>query len=248
MSIPFIGRWGRLILVAGLALLVAYALLTQSPPATAEASPEDSAQILLVTGEGRVQAEPDQATINLGVQTRATTAAEAIKQNAGAMNTLLQALKAQGIADQHIQTQGYTVYEDLRYENNATKPSGFVVVNRLQVTVTQLDKLGAIIDAAAQAGSNLMEGIRFALSPQKQQNLEKQALEAAMAHAKKKAEILAQSGKVRLGKVISIEERGTASPPILYREEAARTVDSVTPIQSGMLEYAVQVEVGYELH
>ena len=62
-------------------------------PLAVPALAADSAQIT-VTGEGRVEAPPDMATLSLGVTTAAATAAEAVEAKSAQLATVLEQLRA----------------------------------------------------------------------------------------------------------------------------------------------------------
>ncbi|MFM6853246.1 MAG: SIMPL domain-containing protein, partial [Sphingopyxis sp.] len=53
-----------------------------------------------------VRSTPDRATVGAGVQTIAHTAMEAMRQNAAAMDRLVRAIRARGVAERDVQTSG----------------------------------------------------------------------------------------------------------------------------------------------
>lgn len=59
-----------------------------------------------VQGEGRVQASPDVAQITVGVTTQAPTAQDALEQSSASTERVVQAIRAQGISEKDLQTQG----------------------------------------------------------------------------------------------------------------------------------------------
>src|SRR5271156_182485 len=81
-----------------LASIPAHAL----PPASA-GGPFD-ATTLSLSAYGEAKVVPDQATITLGVQTTAATAAGAMGDNAAQMTRVMDALHRAGVADKDIQT------------------------------------------------------------------------------------------------------------------------------------------------
>ena len=57
-----------------------------------------------------MSARPDEAVINIGVQSSASTAAEALDANSQQMQKVLARLKADGIPDSAIETSDVSVY------------------------------------------------------------------------------------------------------------------------------------------
>lgn len=62
-----------------------------------------------VTGRGQASAEPDVATMNLGVEAFASTVAEARDNAASQMGRVVEVLKAKAIADRDIQTRSFNI-------------------------------------------------------------------------------------------------------------------------------------------
>ena len=62
-----------------------------------------------VTGRGQASAEPDVATLNLGVESFAGTVAEARDNAASQMGRVIEVLKAKAIADRDIQTRSFNI-------------------------------------------------------------------------------------------------------------------------------------------
>src|SRR5436853_155380 len=60
--------------------------------------------LIHVQGHGEVSVAPDQATLNLGVETRSQDAQDALSKNSTQMNAVIAAIKAQGIPAKNIQT------------------------------------------------------------------------------------------------------------------------------------------------
>ena len=67
---------------------------------------------IVVSGTGQTTTLPDKATIQVSVETEGTTSAEALDQNSQDMQKVLDRLKAEGIADDKIETAGVVVYPD----------------------------------------------------------------------------------------------------------------------------------------
>ncbi len=92
------------------------AAIAQAAPAAADAVARPATLNLSAYGETRIA--PDLATINLGVNTEAPTAAAALQANATQMTKVIAALRKAGIADKDIQTSGLNLSAQYDYVQN----------------------------------------------------------------------------------------------------------------------------------
>lgn len=220
------------------ALALGLALAT---PLAALAAP--SGQIT-VTGEASVSAVPDMATVSLGVTTIATSAAGALAANSAAIAAVTRRLDAMKVPAQDIRTSGLSLRPNYaaRTESQPAQITGYTASNTLTITLNQIDKTGAILDAAVRDGANRLESLSFGLAnPAPQQT---RARKAAVADARARAQTLAAAAGVKLGPIISITEGGPARPPVMaLRAEAAMPV----PISTGTLDVSESVTVVWSL-
>jgi uncharacterized protein YggE len=217
-----------------LALLIAIAAL----PAAAQ---DRVLNIITVTGEAEASLAPDLAMLTAGVTTNGKNAREASEANAKAMTAVMGALKALGIDERDIATTRLSLYPLHDNKGNESRITGFQASNQVTVKIRDVAKTADVLDRLVAAGANDIGGLQFVVSaPSKPLDA---AREAAMADAKRKAEIYAKAAGVILGpaKMIS-EEGGIAPPPVIMRREAA-----ATPVSAGELTHRVSVTVSYEL-
>ena len=83
-----------------------------------------------------------------------------------------------------------------------------------------MKKVGKIVDIAVTNGANQINNINFGLSEEKEQEYKKQALAEATKNAKSKAETIAQSLDVKLGKIKSVSESSFRYMPYPVAMEA----------------------------
>ena len=227
----------RIAFATGL-LLVAAALAGVLRPEGASADdPVTQPDSVTVSGFGTVSAVPDRAEISAGVESRAPTAKAALAANAAAMRKVIDALRDNGGKDVTTQTVSLSTSFDDRGQ-----PNGFVASN-VASAETSLDRAGALIDAAVDAGANTVYGP--SLSRSDAEELYRDALEKAVADAKERAEVLAKAASRGLGRVTAIVESG--SPAIPYAAKDAMAAREATPIVSGPQETTATVSVTYAL-
>ena len=149
-----------------MALLLAAAAAPAAFAQTAQPSAGSMFQTttLNLSAYGETRVAPDKATINLGVVTEAPTAAGALAANNEKMNSVIAALRKAGIAEKDIQTSGLNLNAQYDYvQNEPPKLRGYQASNQVTITVNDLAKLGAAVDATVKAGANQVNGISFGL-------------------------------------------------------------------------------------
>ncbi len=219
------------------------ALILLAAPAFA-----DDSATLTVTGVGEATGAPDMATITIGVENQGDTAAAALDANSAQAAALIAAAKARGVADRDIQTSGLSIYPvyDQRTPNSEGAPqiAGYAVSNEVRVRLRDMAGLGETLGLLVGAGANQMRGIGFGIEDDTA--LMDEARKAAMADARRKAEIFAAAAGVKLGPIQSISEGGdvTVMPggPMM-RSMAAEAV----PVEAGESAVSVSVRVVWEI-
>jgi uncharacterized protein YggE len=205
---------------------------------------------IIVIGQGRATAKPDTALATIGVEVVGKSLEEASGLNNAKMDALLKALKASGIADKDIQTVGYSVSPERKY-NRDTGPgeiTSFRIVNQVRVKLRDLKKVGATLDRAIKQGANTLQGLVFEADDPTP--LRARASAAAIAAARSKAEEMAKAAGVKLGEVLQISEViGEPRPMMMMdRPMAASAAGRVVPVEQGELEFTAQLQVIYAIH
>ena len=221
--------------------------------ASAAAQPAPSGTITVVA-EGEVEAEPDIAFLNTGVQADAPTPREALTRANDQMERVIGALLAAGIPEEDIQTSGFNVFplNDPR-EPVGPVPAGPVppgrpqeqtyrAINTVNVTLRDLSRVDALLDALLEAGITNIGGLRFGV--QDTAALHAQALAEAVRGARPLAQAAAQAAGLTLGEIDSISETFGGGGPV---GEAAFAQHGGGPIEPGSLTLRVRVQVTFRV-
>lgn len=199
---------------------------------------------VLVTGDSIVQAQPDTAILTVSVVTQARQALEAQQQNANKSDAVIRALKTAAGAGAEIKTSGYTL-QPIRVYKEAQPPTitGYETRNSVTVVLSDLTKVGAVIDAASQAGANDVAGIAFTL--RKDRPARDQALADATREAVSKAQVIANALGGQVLRIVEVQEEGVERPrPIFQDQVQMRTMSAApTPIEVGALEITSRVQL-----
>ncbi|MGC8792185.1 MAG: SIMPL domain-containing protein [Bryobacteraceae bacterium] len=221
---------------AALGLVLAFLMHGQEAP-----SPR--AQIR-ATGEAVIKARPDLAQIEIGLTSQAATAQVAAAQNATQFDAVLGRLRKLVGSKGEIRTAGYSLTPNYRYPREGGKPeiTGYTATNMVQIETRDLDSVGALIDAATQAGANTVHSLRFLLRDEDAVKLE--ALRTATRKAKASVEAMATAAGLRILRVISVEQ---VPGPVLrpMREVAMARAPEIatapTPVEPGTIEIHASV-------
>jgi uncharacterized protein len=224
------------------------AALVGAVPAQAQQPSSHADGRIVVIGEGSVSVPPDYAQIRSGVTTRAKTAKEAADTNSKAMSAVTASLLESGIAQKDIQTSQFSIQPVYASPEPRTEPklSGYSASNQVTVKVHQISKLGEILDRLVTAGATDVGNIHFLLTdPSKALD---QAREAAVADARRKAELYARASGLTLGRVVWITEDPGYSPPMPMKALAAPAARAASvPIAIGEDTLQARVTIGFDI-
>lgn len=223
---------------------------SMQPSEQAVATPgrDDSKRVtrVMVAGDSIVQAQPDTAILTISVVTQNRRAIDAQQENATKTDAVVRALKAAAGAGAEVKTSGYSVQPQRIYkEGQPPTITGYEVRNTVTVTTSELNKLGTVVDAAAQAGSNDVAGIAFTL--RQDRPARDRALTQATQEAVSKARVIAQALGGRVVRIVEVQEEGFQQrPPVpVYQAETfmAKRDAVATPIEVGSLDISSRVQV-----
>lgn len=201
---------------------------------------------IVVSGTGRVSVTPDVADLRLGVGVARPTVEAARAAAATTMEAILGAIDAAGVPRRDVRTTLLSIQP--RYDYRDGRPptlTGYELANIVEVTIRDLERLGATVDGALQAGATSMDGLSFRLADPAP--AERQARQLAMADARARADVLADAGGLEIVGVSDILEGQAPRPPMPFgkAERVAMAADVATPVEAGSLEVAVSVMVTF---
>jgi uncharacterized protein len=179
-----------------------------------------------VTGDGKVTAIPDVAEFSFQVITEGGKDVASLQaKNTDAANKAIAFVKSKGVEDKDIKTQYYNV--DPRYQTYNCRsipitydPSGaatsdvqpcppasivgYTITQSVDVKVRDFSKIGDIMGGVVTNGANQIGSLSFTVDdPTKVQD---EARADAIAKAKVRAELVAQAGGFKLGRLLGIQD------------------------------------------
>jgi uncharacterized protein YggE len=196
---------------------------------------------IAVTGRGEVKVSPDRATIQISVQTRASTAAAAAAENANKQQAVLSALRAMGLGNDQLATVNYNLYPEQRYEQGKEPVIiGYTVTNTILAEVRKLSQVGPVIDAALSRGANMITSLQFFAS--NTETARRTAIATAIEKARADAEAAARAARGTLGTLLEVNIGAYSPPPprpMMMAQKGVAPAD--TPINPGEETLAVEV-------
>lgn len=215
---------------------------------------------VMVTGEADTKAQPDTAVVVLSVVTQSPRAVEAQQANARKSEAVIAAAKAAAGAGPEVKTSDYGLHPLRDWWGGKPRINGYEARNTVTVTIAELDRVGAVIDAATQAGANSVEGIQFVL--REANPARRETLAAATRQALAKAEAIAEALGGRVIRIVESQEGGFVPRPPSWDDER-RTYEAnmnantsadvraerqaTTPVEAGTLNLKSHVQLVVEI-
>jgi len=208
---------GKLLSAAVLSAAVmqpAVALAQQAPAASI--SEMATTPLVRVNIAESLKSPPDEASMTVGTQAKASTATQAVAANKVKTEKLLAAIRAAGIREREIQTQGIQLSPDYRWDNvpggsGRQTLVGYIAGNSVQIKTRNIDTLTSLLDALTTAGADSVYGPNFGISDPAP--LRKEARIRAMARGEAEASEYARNNGFTKVRLLSVEEgtsyRGT---------------------------------------
>jgi uncharacterized protein YggE len=203
-----------------------------------------------VTGQAKVSEPPDRVYIDIGVTTQAQKSDAAAAENAKRLSGVIASLKRAAGTGAQLTTTEYSVNPNYRYSRDGGAPTvvGYTASNVVRVRLDDLGRVGRVIDAATEAGSNNIQDIRFALRDEEGPRGE--ALREAARNARQDADALADALGLRIVRVVTVSEQSPeAGPvPIYARAMSVAAAPAVrTPVEAGTIDINATVTLTVEV-
>ncbi len=212
--------------------------------------------LLSLSATGEAETVPDEAGIEVGVESYAITAQAASAAVAKKGEAIAAALGEFGVAAKDIQTRNLSV---TRVDYGRYKGQ-FKASNILGVRLRDVSKAGEAVAAATDAGANVLSGPSLRIADPEKAN--RGAYIAAYRAARTRAEAYAEAAGMKISRVLTIRDGGASGVPmpvsVVYAEQAANasmTQTSPPPpvappppsIRPGTSRVAVSVAVDFAL-
>ena len=168
-----------------------------------------------VQGYAEIEVLPDSAELTLQLSATRESAAAAKADVDRRVAAVLSAARSQNITDEAIRASQIRVAPDYQWEDGKRQLKGQRVEREVVITLAELDRYGALVDALVKAGIDQLGNVRFLVS--QREALAAQALKAAVADGRERAALLAAELGSTLDGVYSIDANATPIQPVADR-------------------------------
>ena len=202
-----------------------------------------------VSGAGEVLVPADIAIVSLGVNARDKDVLSAQETVNSAIADVRDALLEAGVAQEDINTGYINLYAVYDYDGDQEQVVAYNADSTLAIRVTDMEKVGEVIDTAFHAGANTLDGISFSASDIKDASAD--ALREAVSDAKVKAEVLAEASGLEISGIESITENNTYSYDgglrnnFSVKNEVGSDTATPTYVQAAKLTVSATVTITY---
>lgn len=227
-------------------LLVSLIVAFLATSGLAAAKTATAVTAISVNGTATITVMPDQATVNASVVTNAENASQAVSDNNRRYGTIVDALVRAGIRRDDVTLSYYNVNYVPKPNPAPPNPSpydryGYTVTRSFAVKVRDMNRAGAVVDAATGAGATNIEGVAFGLAhPETAQS---QATRKAVADARSKAEELAKAAGLHVVGIQSIQLEGAPAVRPLVMAKTMAAASTPTEFDAGNVNVSVNVTV-----
>lgn len=202
---------------------------------------------ITVSGHGEVESVPDLATMTFGVSLVRSHVEEALGAASAAAQRLHSALSDAGVDAADLQTSGFSIGAEYDYSGNRRRLVGFRVQNPVVAKLRDVEALGEVIQAAADAAGDDVQIGGPVFSVDDDAALVVEARDRAWADAAAKAEQLASLAGVGIGDPTVIAETARSRPPVPMPRAAMAEAAAAPPIEAGTMTVGVDLTVTFEI-
>jgi uncharacterized protein len=188
-----------------------------------------------VTADGEASLAPDLALVAFAVTGNGRELGPTRDDVNRRSAAVLAGLRELGIADADLDAPDVTIHPEYDHRRGQ-QLVGYRVIREMTARVRDLGALGTVLDAIVAAGANEVRGAQMSASDPSA--AEHEALSAAVAAARAKADAVATAAGVQLGGVARIEEDGIRGPgpmPMFRAAAMAEAADVATEVSAGDL-------------
>ena len=202
---------------------------------------------IVVVGHGSATVSPDSALLELGLETRAGSAGEALAELTLRADAVLAAARTRGMDGADLQTRGISLYPQM--DSESRRVVAYVASYELSLRLLALEEAAGVVDAVSEAAGDALRLGGLSLGTSETGLARAEAGARAVEDARSRAEALAAAGGVRVGRVLSIAEgsAGLAAPGPKVPYRAAAASSAAVPVEGGSAKVTASVTVTFEL-
>lgn len=238
-------------LIKRISILAVAAVIILSLPQLAAA--EEHRDTITLSGTAQTDVEPDMATLNINLEGTAETAAAAREITAEKLQELKNVLLGETITSDNVSTTSYNLEPVYEIVDHKRKLTGYTASSTIEIKITDLQRLGAVIDKCVNKSGGTVDSVQFGL--QDPGLIERKLLGTATENAAEKARIIANAGGRNLGALVDASVDGdvgaarvmNAKNMSMATADVAELKMSATELMPGTINISVTVNTVFSL-
>lgn len=212
---------------------------------------------IVVSSFAEKSLDPNMASLNVEVWSKAGTAKQAQALNASEFQKVKKTLDSFKVKKEDIQTESYSLNPEYIYDQKTqqNKRVGFRALQTLRVVFRKTEDLGSFLDTLVAAASNGEAGVNINTiqwDTDKRSQLELAALGEAVRLGRQQADELAKAANVKIKGVVTVSHgvgpTGGPLPRVGMVKAMAYSESASTEVMPGQVKVRVDVTTQYEIY
>lgn len=178
--------------------------------------------LLKVKGKAEVKATPEIMNIHIPIEAKETDYERCSNKLTGVFNQLKEALIKTGIDAERIKSDQLRISEDYKYVNRERVLIGYVGNIKVEIEMDHTSQnLQKVMKTLNDERFNFGYSVQFSLAESQKDSLRQSAIKTAVADAREKANILAESLDIELGAIheVNFEHGNTGNNPLMRSDK-----------------------------
>ncbi|CAF0702749.1 SIMPL domain-containing protein [Candidatus Methylacidithermus pantelleriae] len=200
---------------------------------------------ITVWGHGEVSVVPDRVLLRMAAMATDLNPGQALSAVNRVASEFVARARALGVGEREIRSAAITLRAQYDESDKPRRFLGYQATHPIEILLQDLSKLGALLEAAKQAGINRIEDPHFESS--RASALRREALAAAARDAETNAQTLAQALGLRLGLARVVSTAESPQPVVLGAAPLAASSNEMSGLEVGLIRYEAQVKVQFDL-
>src|ERR1051326_4178044 len=216
--------------------------LISRPAALAAQAPQPPSDIVTV-GTAEATLPPSRARVRVAVETHAPTAAAAASQSGERSRAIRDAVRGLGLKVDSVRISSFMVMPNYDFQRGR-KLVDYQARSTVEFTVRELERIGAVLDAALGGGATEVPSMMF--ESDSIDAVRRGLLSRALQEARADAEPIARAGGGRLGRLLSASTETEMPRPRMAVAMGVMAAQAGAPDVEGEVRASVRVETRWE--
>ena len=223
--------------------LLALTLVSSFYSVIAKADSKEFQRAVTVTGSCIKTLTPDRGSVAVTADVLKPDLSSASAEALQIYTKVKSAIQALKLKDAEFTTTESSFQEEKEWRKEKSISKGFRARMSLQVSTTEVSRLGEVLGLAGKQGIRQVSGLNLSVSPERTKIERENCLEEAVKNARAKADSIGRAAGTKIGRVLEVVEQQEAGGPV-YPMRNVRTFSAAADMNAGAS--AATVDAGTE--